>query len=258
MLYQILFYKIPKYVLIATILGLFCVGNLHAGTGGLLDNPDLLKMFSQATVLRSEKKYNEAIKEVNRVLLENKANAGVQFLGHIRLGSYEHQLKNYEASIKEYQRAIDCAPSDATDVKSAIAMASSDIGLNYLKLKQYSNASSQFMKIVDNYGDVDIYGKEGVDGVVVMCHWSHQNAQGIENILLGIIQKHANHKVKFFALGALVNHYVEQHDYDKALSTCQQILNELSVEKYPDLKNMKEKEIPNLIQNINTQKANNK
>jgi tetratricopeptide (TPR) repeat protein len=246
-----------KHILLGMIIGIYSLSNLHAETGHLSNNPFLQKTFSQVSVLKSERKFDESIKEIKIILRDYPSNPEVQFIGHLRIGLCDKLLKNYEASSKEYQWAIDCAPSDDTDVQTYIAMATADIGENYMKLNQYDKAYIQYMKIVDNYGDVDYFGNLGVDGIVACLWWQH-NDQAIENVLLGISTKYANHKMKFYALEHLANYYVEKHNYDKALVTCRQILNELSLDKYPDLKDMKEKEISNLIQDINTQKSNKK
>lgn len=240
-----LLYKFLKFMLIGLFFGCFLLNNLQAKLGGRFDNFYLLNAFSQTSVLMAEHKYLEAKQEINKVLLSFSSSSDIQLLGHFDLGRVEYRLNNYVVSNKEYQYVISHVSSEDSDAAYfIIPHAITQIGLNYMEMGQYSLATIQFIKVLNYYSD-SIEDIRALNGLADSLSALGEDTE-IENILLTISQNHPNSKLKFYALDELASKLYKENNYDKSLSVCQQIIEELDVNRYPDLQKMKDK-----ISNIN-------
>lgn len=249
--------NIVKYILCGICLSINFFSNLYA------ENPYRGELFSQYSTFMKEHNCTAAKQEINKILSNYPDSPEMQIYGHFYLGFAEIGLYDYASAIPSFQYVIDHEPQfkiiekNSDDFQDVISMDIYLMGHCYWGLKQYGDATIQYMKVIDNYSDSDNCFL-AIGSGMASCYQYMGLENETVNMLLGISRKYSNHKVKFYALHHLAYYYDKKGDYDKALATCQQFLNELSLDKYPDLKDMKEKEIPALIQDINTQKSKKK
>ncbi len=241
-----------KYFILGMIMGFNFFSNLYA------ENPYHSNLFSQYSTFEAEHNYTAAKQEIEKILSNFPNNPEMQIYGHFYLGFADSGLKDWTSALPAFQYVIDHESELNNSEKILISSDIYLLGCSYLGLKQYGDATTQFMKVIDKYSDSKNCFLALGSGMGA-CYRELKIENETENMLLGIIQKYSKHKVKFYALHRLAHYYCyDKADYDKALATCQQILNELSLDKYPDLKDMKEKIIPKLIQDIYIQKSKKK
>lgn len=188
------------------------------------ETPAFKALFQQFSQFTSERKYKEAIEELERIIKKYPDDTLIQVYSYTGLGNINcFFLKNYKKAIQAYQLGIKKIPKNDKNYDKLRTEYYYGMARSYEKLAAYNKTIELSQQLIAKYPDSDF--TEGSVGLI--SHSLKKKGSGHENpkILGDLAKEHANTPIEESALKNLVRYYMEQKEYKLAALKCQEILN---------------------------------